>query len=248
VDVSPTLVLVHGLGDQAASWQRFAAAMEPEVDVLALDLAGHGQAPPAADYRYAAFVDQVAHSVAGLERFALLGHSVGGAIAWLYAARNPQRVTHLILVEPAAPHQSPFLHGPTPEPRHPYTYASLAEATHAMRMLDPSVTEAETRRDYRQRSDGRWEPAFDPAIFPPLVEDAKAHAAEFRAELRSIRAPTLLVRGERSMASKAQLEEITGEIPKARLVSLPDAPHFMHRQQPVELASLVKDFLLRAGA
>ena len=73
---------------------------------MALDLPGHGEAPPASDYHYGSLVAHVLKAVTGIEWFALLGHSVGAAVAWLFAARYPARVTRLILVEPAAPHQS----------------------------------------------------------------------------------------------------------------------------------------------
>lgn len=238
-----TLVVVHGLGDQAASWARFKAAVEPRFAVLTFDLPGHGQAAPANDYRYAALVESVASATSGIDRFALLGHSVGGALAWLFAARHPERVSALVLVEPAAPHQSPFIHGPTPEPRHPFTYASVAKAIEAFKSLDPSVSEADIQRDYRLQADGRWEPAFDPAIFPPLVDDARDHGAEFRAELGAITAPTLLIKGERSLYRPGQVEEIVAEIPNARLVTMRGATHFVHRQYPEQLAAVVIEFL-----
>ena len=238
-----TLVIVHGLGDRAASWESFAALMPPQVAVRTLDLPGHGEAPPASDYHYGSLVEHVLTAVREVDRFALLGHSVGAAIAWLFAARYPARVTRLILVEPAAPHQSRFVHGPTPEPRHPYTYASTGEALRAIHAFDPSVTELEIRRDYRQRADGRWEPAFDPAIFPPLVEDAKTLGQQFRRELAAISAPTLIVRGERSMLRLEQAEEILGELQNARLVTVTGGSHFLHRQQPDDLARLVREFL-----
>ncbi|TMD81576.1 MAG: alpha/beta hydrolase [Chloroflexi bacterium] len=217
--------------------------MQPEVSIMALDLPGHGEAPPASDYHYGSLVAHVLEAVTGIDRFALLGHSVGAAVAWLIAARYPGRVTRLILVEPAAPHQSRFIHGPTPEPRHPYTYASADEALGAMRAFDSTVTEQEIRRDYRQRPDGRWEPGFDPAIFPPLVEDAKLRGQEFRRELAAITAPTLIVRGERSMLRPEQAKEILAELPSGRLVSVAGGTHFLQRQQPEELARLVREFL-----
>ena len=236
-------MIVHGLGDRAASWESFAALIQPEVAVRALDLPGHGEAPPARDYHYGSLVEHVLTAVRGVDRFALLGHSVGAAVAWLFAARYPTRVTRLILVEPAAPHQSRFIHGPTPEPRHPFTYAGSAEALLAMRAFDPSLTEQEIRRDYRQRTDGRWEPSFDPAIFPPLVEDAKAMGQQFRRELAAVTAPTLIVRGERSMLRPEQAEEIRAELPSGRVATVRDGTHFLHRQQPEELARLVREFL-----
>ena len=238
-----TLVIVHGLGDRAASWERFVALVQPEVAVLALDLPGHGEAPPARDYHYGSLVEHVGTAVRGVDRFALLGHSVGAAVAWLFAARYPARVTRLILVEPAAPHQSRLIHGPTPEPRHPFTYASPGDALLAMRAFDLSVTEQEIRRDYRARPDGQWEPAFDPAILPPLVEDAKTLGEQFRRELAAIVARTLIVRGERSLLRPEQAEEILAELPRGRLVAVRGGTHFLHRQQPEELARLVREFL-----
>jgi len=108
------LLVVHGLGDRAAAWRRFAAAMPAGRDIVTFDLPGHGESPPANDSRYPALVEAVGRAAAGYDRFALLGHSVGGALAWLYAASHPERVTRLVLVEPAAPHRSRFLAGPTP--------------------------------------------------------------------------------------------------------------------------------------
>lgn len=113
------LLVVHGLGDRAAAWRRFAAAMPAGRDVVTFDLPGHGGSPPANDYRYPALVEAVGRAAAGYHRFALLGHSVGGAVAWLYAASYPERVTRLVLVEPAAPHRSRFLAGPRPRPAIP---------------------------------------------------------------------------------------------------------------------------------
>src|SRR5206468_1256107 len=93
-----TLVIVHGLGDRAASWESYAARMPPEVAVRSLDLPGHGEAPPASDYHYGSLVEHVLTAVWEVDRFALLGHSIGAAIAWLFPARCPPRVTRLILV------------------------------------------------------------------------------------------------------------------------------------------------------
>jgi esterase len=241
--IRPTLVVVHGLGDRAISWAPFAAALEPAVAVVTFDLPGHGDAPASNDYHYAALVEAVGRAAAGIERFALLGHSVGGAIGWLYAARYPARVSRLILVEPAAPHQSRFIHGPIPQPRHPFSYASPEQAVQALAAIDPSITEAEIRRDYRQRPDGRWEPGFDPTIFPALVEDARDHGVEFFAELGAVTVPTLIVAGDRSFARPEQMAEIVAALPAGRLVTVQGGTHFLHRQQPEELARLVRAFL-----
>jgi pimeloyl-ACP methyl ester carboxylesterase len=238
----PVLAVVHGLGDRADTWQGFVAALAPAVEVRVFDLPGHGRAPRAEDYRYPALVEAVGRATSDLDRFAVLGHSVGGAVAWLFAARYPERISHLILEEPAAPHQSPFIHGPTPAATHLYTYASPAKIADMMRGLDPTFTEEDARASHVQRPDGRWEPDFDAALYPALVEDARDNGDAYRAELGRIRAPTLLVRGDRSFARPGQIEEIAAEIPDARLLTL-GGGHFLHRERTEQLARAVEEFL-----
>ena len=238
-----TLVAVNGLGGLEHLWDGFRAALPAPVELRVLDLPGHGDRPPATDYRYAALVEDVLARTGDLEPFPLVGWSVGGAVAWLFAARHPDRVTSLVLLDPAAPHQSRFKDGPTPEPVHPYTYASLEDARRALAPIDPTVTDDDVRRLYRQDVRGRWEPRFDPAIFPALVGDARDLGNAFRVELGAILAPTLVVRGERGLLPRADLDEVVAGIPGARGATLRGAGHFMVREQPEQLSRLVLDFL-----
>lgn len=212
--------------------------------ILGLNLPGHGRTAPVAEYGYGGLVGWLNEATDGFGPFVLVGHSVGGAVAWLCAARNPASVSRLVLVEPAAPHQSRFLDRPAPEPRHLYSYGSPQEAVEAMAAIDASVTVDDVRTEYRQRADGRWEPDFDPAIFPALVEDGRAHAAEYRAELGSIRAPTLIVRGSASLLSQEKVEDIAGSVPDSRIATIEGAGHVLNRERPKELASLVREFAL----
>ena len=238
-----TIVAVNGLGGLEHLWDGFRAALPPTVNLRVLDLPGHGDRRPAKDYRYGALVADVVRRTADLGPFPLLGWSVGGAVAWLVAARHPERVTRLVLLDPAAPHQSSFRHGPTPEPVHPYTYGSVEEARRALYAIDPTVTDGVIQRAYRQNERGRWEPRFDPAIFPALVEEAREHGADFRDELQGIRTPTLLVRGEHSFWRPEQLAEITTLITDARAATVEGAGHFMVREQPEAVARLVLEFI-----
>jgi pimeloyl-ACP methyl ester carboxylesterase len=237
------LLVVHGLGDRALAWRRFAAAMEPGREVVTFDLPGHGDAPPGADYRYPALVEAVGRAAEGYDRFALLGHSIGGAVAWVYAARHPERVTRLVLVEAAAPHRSRFIDCPSPAATHPYTYSSLAEAVEALSAFDPTATEEVVRENYRERPDGRWEPAFDAAIFPMLVDDQRENGRRYWEDLGGIRVPTLVVRAGASFGDAGQLEEIAAAIPGARLLTLDGVGHFLHRERPDQLAQAVGEFL-----
>jgi 3-oxoadipate enol-lactonase len=99
------LVLLHALGESSADWAPVAQALASSWRVYAPDLRGHGASDWAAPYT----VEQLAADLAaflqalGLDRVALGGHSIGGPPAYLYAARHPAQVSHLVLEDPAPP-------------------------------------------------------------------------------------------------------------------------------------------------
>jgi pimeloyl-ACP methyl ester carboxylesterase len=96
----PGVVLLHGLLDSAAGWEALALASGQRC--LAVDLPGFGGSPLPARPRIDAYADDVAEALAarGAERFVLVGHSLGGAVATAVAERLPDRVAALVLLAP----------------------------------------------------------------------------------------------------------------------------------------------------
>ena len=102
---APPVVLLHALGETSQDWTGVATALAASRRVYAPDLRGHGDSGWSGPYTIerltadlAAFLDALA-----LGRVALAGHSIGGPPAYLYAARHPDRVTRLVLEDPAPP-------------------------------------------------------------------------------------------------------------------------------------------------
>ncbi|HEY6235880.1 MAG TPA: alpha/beta hydrolase [Candidatus Elarobacter sp.] len=104
--VAPVVLLLHGLGHWTdAAWGRLVPQLDPALRYVAFDLPGFGASdkPGAAfDLPYFRRVLDDVVAALGLDRFALVGHSLGGFIAADYAGAHPARVTHLALIAPAA--------------------------------------------------------------------------------------------------------------------------------------------------
>ena len=99
---TPVLAL-HGWLDNAASWIPLAPHLH-DIDLVALDLPGHGTSPHlpvGAEYALAGTVHTVldAADALGWERFAVLGHSMGAAIGSILAAAAPERITRFVAIE-----------------------------------------------------------------------------------------------------------------------------------------------------
>ena len=98
------VVLVHSLAGNAAQWTEQLGHLRRSRRAIAVDLRGHGRSKPPGDgdYSLAGMADDVAAmaETLGLQRFVLVGHSMGGGVALTYAGRHPDRVAGLVLVDP----------------------------------------------------------------------------------------------------------------------------------------------------
>lgn len=104
----PPLLAVHGWLDNAASFSGLAPLLASRFHVVAIDLPGHGRSahrPAGAWYHYVEYLAdiQAAATALGWSRFSLLGHSLGGAVASIFAAAQPGSIECLLLVESLGP-------------------------------------------------------------------------------------------------------------------------------------------------
>ena len=100
----PPVVLVHSLAGNSTHWDRQLEHLRPKHRAVALDLRGHGRSDPpkTGDYSIAAMAGDIEAVVnaLSLDRFVLVGHSMGGGVALTYAGAHPDRVAGLLLVDP----------------------------------------------------------------------------------------------------------------------------------------------------
>jgi pimeloyl-ACP methyl ester carboxylesterase len=98
------VVLVHSLAGNSAQWAGQLQHLRQSRRAVALDLRGHGRSDPAknGDYSVAAMAGDIAAVTDSLrlDRFVLVGHSMGGGVALAYAGTHPERVAGLLLLDP----------------------------------------------------------------------------------------------------------------------------------------------------
>ena len=101
---APALLLLHGFGSSLQAWDDWSLKLEQKYRVIRLDLPGFGLtgASPANDYSEEKDLAILTHFVdkLGLEKFSVMGHSMGGKMAWSLAASQPERVQALVLMAP----------------------------------------------------------------------------------------------------------------------------------------------------
>jgi len=186
------------------------------------------------------------------QRFSLLGHSMGGINAIVYAARHPGKVRRLVIEDagPGAFENSP---GATRIRRElattPSRFADWEEAAAFMRALRPTVTEEARQQRLRnmlkQVDGGGYTWRYDHAgISATRLTPDPTRVIDLRPHIMALACPTLVVRGERSDYLSAGIAAEMRQL-NARIVTstIADAGHYIHDDQPEAFAAVVRQFL-----
>lgn len=207
-DALPPLLALHGWLDNGGSFALLAPLLARRFRVIALDLPGHGHADhlaPGASYHYLDYVGVVlaAADALQLDRYTLLGHSLGAGIAALAAAAMPERIERLLLIEGLGPLGDDGSHTlqrfrdaliPRGGKRKPLrVFRDIEQAVDARSMV--SGLPAELARPIVERglieTEGGWRWRSDPQLTRP--SPVRLAEPQIHALLRGIEAPTALL-------------------------------------------------------
>ena len=245
---APAVVLIHGFGSSLQTWDAWADALARKYRVVRFDLPGSGlSAPdPAGDYTDARSVELLLALLdrLGLMRASLVGHSIGGRIAFTFAATHPERVDRLVLVAPDGFASPGFAYGKAPQVPALLGLMKIVMPKPLVRMnLRPAYA------DPAMLSDARVE-RYDDLLRAPGARQAlldrmrQTVLVDPRPLLASIHAPTLLLWGERdAMIPFANAADYRRAMPEARLVSFAHAGHLPQEEAAAESIAAVSAFL-----
>ena len=234
------VVLLHGITDSWFSWSRVLPLFPAEWRVYALDQRGHGgTSRPDSGYSLPEMADDVIAFLEsqGIDRAALVGHSMGSLVAQHVAARAPSRVSRLVIVGSGVTAANPV----------------VAEVRQAVDAMSGSVPES-FAREFQASTihvpvpDDFFRQAVAISLGVPLrvwqAALAGFFAADARADLVRVSAPTLLLWGDRdAIFSRSDQDALMAGIAGSRLVPYPETGHAPHWERPERFARDLEAFL-----
>ena len=247
------ILFLHGGLQQAHSWDFVSLPLCVEYRVFALDARGHGdtQWAPDGDYSVEAHESDLAGfaETSGLEKFILVGHSMGGRNAYVYTSNHPERVKALVIVDT----------GPETEPQGRDRIRRFRELPDE---LDSYEIFAERIQEYtgrsreqvmgalkysiRPRPDGKWTWKYDKLLRSPDYTSKDWPPEKLWECLGRIQCPTLVIRGSESdIFAPEVLEGMLRVIPGSTSAVVHGAGHLVAGDNPVGFLEALRTFLNR---
>ncbi len=256
----PLVFCIHANGYLAAMWHPIALALTPQARVVAVDLPGHGDSDPAPDYRW----DHLSEYVGGVLRALdlgpalLVGHSIGGTLSAICAARHPELVRAMALADPVV----------LPEPFYHLPAAWTPDDLYGAKKRRRSWPSREAMRESlaSKSAYGRWRPEMldlfvaegtresDGTVTLKCAPETEAEiycqtlSYNVWPELARADVPAIVLRG----LSKERLPSVTalelpGWLPQAKDRPLAEASHLLAMEYPEEVVRAARELLRRSN-
>jgi esterase len=250
-DAARQVLLLHGFTAHAASWRHLADSLGPSFDVAALDQRGHGRSHPTERHGSRPMVADIELllDALGWDRADLVGQSMGGVNAFVFAAHHPSRVRRLVVVDVGPEVAAAGIAriranvGARPD-----VFDDLASAVAEGRVLfpraDAQLLHERIEANLVETGDGRltWRTAVGLRQGTTPREDHST--ADKWTAWSALTAPTLLVHGvESDILTDDLVARMVDARPATQVVHIPGAGHSVPLDRPIELAAAVHAFL-----
>lgn len=273
---APLLLFLHGFPEGAFIWDQVMLALAPRYRCVAPDLRGYGESSAPADvdaYRVQSLAGDIDALAQHLQApvAALVAHDWGGALAWALAARGPDWLQRLVIIN--SPHPATFLRElqQSTAQQQASAYMSFLCRPDAEELLAANDFERmwpfftsmgaldgsqpgggwlseEVRDDYRQQ----WKHGLHGAlnyyraspIRPPTADNQQVLGLQLPPELTRVSVPTLVLWAEADTAlPPALLDGLETHVPDLRVVRIPKATHWVIHEQPQRVVAEIESFV-----
>lgn len=239
------LIIIHGLFGSLDNWLTIGKAFAKTHKIFLIDQRNHGKSPHDEEFCYQAMVADLKEFIEDqhLEKVSILGHSMGGKTAMLFAVLHPELLEKLIIVDIGpkyyAPHHQTIIKALTS-----FDLATLKSRGEADKIMAQTITDVSIRQ-FLLKNLGRNEAKqFEWKINLPVIVKHINNVGEGLADEANFGGSTMFIRGDRSdYILDEDMDAIQQKFPNAQLVTIQGAGHWVHAEQPEALYNAVTNFL-----
>jgi len=250
------LIILHGLYGSSDNWISIARKLEERFTVFIPDLRNHGQSPHTSTHTYQDMVDDLYQFFSDLHisKATILGHSMGGKLAMMFAAEYPELITRLIIADIA-----PKNYNSTKKPfktvlQHELILGLMEElnlvAVTSRKEIDyflseklkDSVLRQFLIKNIHRSKEGYFEWKINVSVLKHALNSitTDVNSDWFSDRQPILNYPVTFIRGLSSdYISDQDFKDIKEIYPEARLISIPDAGHWLHAEQPEKFIEAV---------
>lgn len=234
------IVLIHGVAWTRAQWLPQTQALADTFRVIALDLPAHG-VRAREPFRLAAAVEVVAEAIAqgaGGTQALVVGHSLGGYVAITHAHKHPEQVAGLLLAGSCVDYRLLGL-------------VSALDAMMSLRLVSERRIVAMQEKSVRETlppalAEAEVAAGFTFGALPAVYRELARH--DFRALLRTIARPTLILNGERDRPNRRAERRTLAACQQGTLATIPDCGHLCNLERPDTFNEQVRAMAQRVSA
>jgi len=244
---APSMLLIHGLCGNAHYWDSFAKSMKKSFHVLAIDQRGHGDSEWAHSYGPRDYILDLEDFVAklGLSEITLIGHSIGGINATVYAARHPDQIAKLVVIDIGPDLGTAGVERMQKQWKGiPEAFSSVEQATSYLKKAEPRYSDDfihnQAQYSLRQNGQGKFEFKYDMALHRTNLS-SPVWLWEY---IEQIICPTLVVHGiESDMLLPETAKQIGDTLLYGNVVDIVNAGHSVPGDNPEAFELAVREFL-----
>ncbi len=255
----PTLIILHGLYGASDNWVSIARQLQDDYHVYILDQRNHGQSPHSDEQNYELMANdlQEFYNEKNITKAHLIGHSMGGKTAMRFALANPELIDKLVILDIAPKSYASFSN---------YAQITNDHASIIQAMLDVDCKMAGSRSDIDKQlsnklpdqklrqfllkniertKSGEYQWRLNLQIIQDSLEGLMDGFSKLNPEDSRVKIPSIFIRGEKSGYIMDEDTLIIRKFFKdAEVVSIPEAGHWLHAEQPELLVKTLAYFLL----
>ena len=249
----PTVVMLHGFAQTSHAWDLITLGLADRFHLISLDQRGHGDSQWATDGDYSLEtqqqdLDEFIKSL-GVRRLILVGLSMGGRNAYVFASRNPQLISNLVVVDTGPQgirSGRSRIRNFVTMPDELDTFEEFVERVHSyvphrsLEQISNSLL-----NNIRQMENGKWTWKYDRLLRDPNYRRQAASQDQLWAYWESVKCPSLIIRGGNSdVLASETVAEMTSRNLFSESVVVPESGHLVPGDNPAGFLRVIRPWLL----